>query len=176
VSTEAPDTAAAREMDCVEAEALLPLVADGALDADSDPALFAHLGRCAACQESLARHDLVELALARDGVGASAPRALRYRLPLPWAIASAACLVLAVTLAWGYEREASHAVDYAARIAAITPLPQPETEVISLGDDPQHPAYVILQDGQAVVVQPNPQQPQRSQRSHLAHQVGLTRY
>jgi hypothetical protein len=168
---------AAHEMDCAEAEALLPLVADGALDAEGDPALFAHLARCAACQDSLARHDLVELALARDGVGAAAPRARRYRLPLPWAIASAACLMLAVALGWTYVREARQEADYAARLAAITPPPQPETEVISLGgDDPRHPSYVILQDGQAVLVQPNaPQQP-NAQRRSLAHPVGLTRY
>ena len=56
----------AGKLSCEEAEALLPLVADSALDADSDPALFAHLARCVICQESLACHDLVALSLTRN--------------------------------------------------------------------------------------------------------------
>ena len=51
------------ELTCDEAEALLPLVADAQLDPDSDPTLFEHLARCDDCQRSLARHDLVTLAL-----------------------------------------------------------------------------------------------------------------
>lgn len=82
---------------CEEAEALLPLVADGALDEQGDPALFAHLARCPACQESLARHDLVSLALTRAPVRA---RLQRIPLPLPWAIATAAGITCAASLAW----------------------------------------------------------------------------
>ncbi|MBN8526572.1 MAG: zf-HC2 domain-containing protein [Planctomycetes bacterium] len=48
-------------MSCAEAEPLLPLVADGALDPDSDPALFAHLAACPACQRVVALLDLVGL-------------------------------------------------------------------------------------------------------------------
>lgn len=49
---------------CPEVEALLPLVADGAIDADQDPELFAHLATCPSCQEALYRHDMVALTLA----------------------------------------------------------------------------------------------------------------
>jgi hypothetical protein len=167
-------------MDCAEAEALLPLVADGAIDHDADPALFAHLGHCAACQESLARHDLVALALARDGVGSAPARVVRYRLPLPWAVASAACLALALGLAWSSARAARAEADYAARVAAVTQpaaASAPETEVIGIaGDDPAHPTYVIMQDGQAVLVEPKGPAQRHGQRRDLAHQVSLTRY
>jgi hypothetical protein len=52
-------------MTCEEAEPLLPLAADGVLDLSDDPALFSHLARCPSCQDQLARHDLVDLALRR---------------------------------------------------------------------------------------------------------------
>ena len=49
--------------DCAEVEALLPLIADGVLDADSDPATFEHLARCERCQRSLQTYDLIDIAL-----------------------------------------------------------------------------------------------------------------
>jgi hypothetical protein len=83
-------------MTCAEAEPLLPLVADGAVDPDSDPALFSHLAACPACQRVVASHDLIALAIAR----APAPRrrAPIVRL-LPWTAAAAAGLLLALGLA-----------------------------------------------------------------------------
>jgi hypothetical protein len=98
------------DLTCTDAEPLLPLIADGAIDAESDPALFAHLERCADCQEALARHDLINLAL---GQPAAAPRsrlAVRhYRVPRAWALASAAALVAAITLgAWALRPAATH--------------------------------------------------------------------
>ncbi|MFM2089538.1 MAG: hypothetical protein RLZZ127_27 [Planctomycetota bacterium] len=80
-------------MTCAEAEPLLPLVADGVLDPDGDPALFTHLSRCQTCQESLARHDLVTLALER------APRRAGRTIRFPWPVAAAAAAaVLALGL------------------------------------------------------------------------------
>lgn len=80
-----------RELSCEEAEPLLPLVADGALGPDDDPALFAHLARCASCQRAVAQHDLIALAIAR-GAAASAARRSWWRRP--W-LAAAAGLALA---------------------------------------------------------------------------------
>ncbi len=90
----------ARTLTCDEVEALLPLVADGSIDLSADPALGAHLGTCAQCQDSLARHDLVDLALRRP---ATLDRD-RGRLHLPWpvALAVAASLVAAVAGTWWY--------------------------------------------------------------------------
>jgi hypothetical protein len=83
-------------MSCAEAEPLLPLVADGAVDPDSDPALFAHLSSCPDCQRAVAAHDLIGLAIAR-----SAP------LPLPrrqrawrWLPAAAAASLAAAAGLW----------------------------------------------------------------------------
>lgn len=88
-------------MSCEDCEALLPLVADGALDAEGEPALFAHLADCPRCQESLAAHDLVALAL---GEAPPAPRrdAIAFPLARMW-MGMAAALLVAVALAavWG---------------------------------------------------------------------------
>ena len=59
-------TPAPAEMTCEEAEALLPLVADGVLQSEDDPALFQHLARCPRCQQSLATYDLIDLAISQD--------------------------------------------------------------------------------------------------------------
>lgn len=87
---------AAPPMTCAEAEPLLPLVADGAVGPDSDPALFAHLAACPTCQRAVASHDLIGLAIRRVG---PAPR---QRHPLRWwwpaGLAAAAGLVVASAL------------------------------------------------------------------------------
>jgi len=136
----------AGELSCEEIESLLPLVADGALDADSDPALFAHLARCVTCQESLACHDLVALSLTRTPMRAPS-RLLRRTIPLPWAIGSAAALMVVGVGSFQY----LHAVAAEDRISAgLSALHQQptlkaeESDVISLGDiDPQHPSYIL---------------------------------
>ena len=83
---------------CDEVEALLPLVADGSIDLATDVALGAHLGACTQCQDSLARHDLVDLALRRPSPS-DRPRG-RLHLPWPVALAVAASLVAAVGGSW----------------------------------------------------------------------------
>jgi anti-sigma factor RsiW len=90
------DTSSRTEPTCAEVEQLLPLVADGALDAEADPVLFAHLGQCAECQEALARHDLITLAIGQGAAASAAPRlaVIHYRLPRMVAWASAAVLML----------------------------------------------------------------------------------
>lgn len=82
-------------MTCAEAEPLLPLVADGAVDPASDPGLFAHLATCPDCQRAVALHDLVTLALE-----ASPPRPAE-RAPVrawPWMLAAAAAVAAALVL------------------------------------------------------------------------------
>lgn len=99
--------AAATDMTCEEADPLLPLAADGVLDLSDDPALFAHLARCPSCQDQLARHDLVELALRRGFVARPArqviffPRWLPSRRTFTSAAASAAAAVVVLgSVAW----------------------------------------------------------------------------
>ena len=77
-------------MTCCEAEPLLPLVADGAIDPDSDPSLFAHLAACPACQRAVAAHDLIGLAIARPSTRPQRASLLRF-----WPYAAAAGLILA---------------------------------------------------------------------------------
>ena len=83
-------------MRCEDAEALLPLVADGIIDPDDDAALFAHLAACPDCQRSLSRHDLLSVALAAD----AHPMPRRRRWPLPLAAAATAVLGLGAGLLW----------------------------------------------------------------------------
>lgn len=164
------------QVTCEEAEALLPLVADGALDASADPALFAHLGRCVACQESLARHDLVSLAL-DQGVGASQPTAWHITLPLPWAFASAAGIALAATATWQWQRASSADAALMAKVAAMpaaTPEPPAETGIMGVGDARQR-AYVVMQDGQPVLVDPK-RRAAPTRQPPLVHPGGMNRY
>lgn len=79
-------------MTCAEAEPLLPLVADGSLDPDGDPALFAHVARCQTCQESVAHHDLITLAL--ECAPRRRPRSIR--IPWPVALVAAATLIVGI--------------------------------------------------------------------------------
>ncbi len=95
------NTPALESMSCAEAEPLLPLVADGALTATDDRALFDHLATCEACQEALARHDLISLALTAPGPAPAVrrPRIIRNGWWLAVPVAAAAGLTLTVALA-----------------------------------------------------------------------------
>jgi Putative zinc-finger len=96
-TSSAPSTALTAERSCDEIEALLPLVADGALTHDEDPGVFAHLGHCERCQASLAIHDRISLDLPRTM--ASAPTtAIRFPRQRWIPLAMAAGLMAAVAL------------------------------------------------------------------------------
>jgi hypothetical protein len=143
----ADTTGGPREMGCEEAGALLPLVADGALDAEADPALFAHLARCCDCQEALMRHDLVGIALEAtrppQAGEAARRRALIRHVFLPWPAALAASLAAATGL-WMW----------LASLQQHPPVVSPAPEVVQvLGADGQ-PIYVVMKDGQMTVVDP----------------------
>jgi hypothetical protein len=141
------------ELACDEAEALLPLVADGAVDADGDPALFAHLARCPRCQDNLARHDLITLAIA-DGHARPVPR--RLRLPPPSLIAAALVLAgLAGWLAFAATRSPAAAAPAAARIPPATvPAPVGPRVYRLPGGDPARPLYVLVDEAGSVVIDP----------------------
>ncbi len=122
------------EATCDEVEALLPLVADGSLDETSDPALFAHLARCCACQDSLARHDLVELALEK-GFAAEVPTAGKSRLiRFTPAFASACAASLALAMAGGWYAEHRHG-EAAAFHPHIATLPTPDLAQVATAQD-----------------------------------------
>ncbi len=91
------------QMTCAEAEPLLPLVADGVIDPDSDPSLFAHLADCPDCQRMIAGHDLIALAIARPAV--TPPR--RNPILQLWPLAAAAVLALSAA-GWMLTREPVH--------------------------------------------------------------------
>ena len=127
------------DLSCDEAEALLPLVADGVLDAETDPALFAHLARCPDCQRSLATHDLIELALASAAPEQREPEeTLRWR-PLSWPMAMTGGLLAAAAvllLVW------LGAQDDQAQPAAMTN----GTEIVDVRTDADgNPVYRVRQ-------------------------------
>ncbi len=141
---------------CDEVEALLPLIADGALSAGDDPALFAHLGRCQHCQDSLARHDLVTIALERTA-GATPLRTQTLHLRWPAALAAAAAMLLLASGGWWLvttptpramvpvlANAAANAEKSAFSNNATSPLPA----------NSQQPYVVILPDGSTLVVDP----------------------
>lgn len=137
-----------RDPTCDEVADLLPLVADGALDADADPALFTHLARCCECQEVLLRHDLVSVALestrpARAPHAVPPRRAAIRQVFLPWPAALAASLVAAAGV-WMW-------------LASMRPLTAPQapaTQVVQvIGADGQ-PVYVVVEGDQVTVIDP----------------------
>lgn len=122
-------------MTCAEAEPLLPLVADGALEPDSDPTLFAHLASCPACQRQVAQHDLIDLAIRQAGP-VEAPRASIIRF---WPYAAAAGLTIAagIWLQAGSATPAAPAAPLAAvpRPAPTTPAPAPTVAAVEASPD-----------------------------------------
>ncbi len=133
---------------CDDVESLLPLVADGALDAASDPALFAHLARCCACQEALVQHDLVTIALEETRPAATvltpARREPIRHVFLPWPAALAASLAAAAGL-WMWLGTLNHA-----RVQS----PAPATQVVQVMSADGQPVYVVVQGEQVTVIDP----------------------
>ena len=168
----------AGQLCCEEIESLLPLVADGALDAESDPALFAHLARCVTCQESLACHDLVALSLTRTPMRPHS-RFLRRAIPLPWAIGSAAALMVVGVGSFQYLHAVAADDRIASGMAALHEQPTlkaGDADVITLGDiDPQHPSYILEPDRHGGTA-PTPLPDHLAADASLLHAVGNNRY
>lgn len=159
---------------CEDVEPLLPLIADGAIAAADEPAAFAHLAACERCQEQLALHDLVELALTAAAPARPVrPRRRVLRLRLPWAAALAASL--AAILAVGWAVQADRRAGMADRTLAERGGPAPsDTEVLTVpGPRPGTVVYVIRRGDQVVVVDPQQQAPARDE---TGVPVGLRRY
>jgi hypothetical protein len=87
---------------CSDLADLLPAIADGQLEVDDAPDIFAHLAGCSRCQEELALLDLCSLALADDGQTPARARArvVYYAVPrwLSLPLAAAAGLAVVVFL------------------------------------------------------------------------------
>jgi hypothetical protein len=130
-------------MTCAEVEELLPVVADGMLTHDDDPALFAHVARCPSCQESLARHDLIDLALRR----APPQQQRRWRmLPVAAGWAAAAAIVAGFLAAW----------PQTAAPSSGTPAAAPVAQAAEVWPVPGQPGrYLVVQpDGTTLVIDP----------------------
>ena len=166
----------AAELTCDEVESLLPLVADGALDEQADPALFVHLSACEHCQESLAAHDLVTIALEQPR--APAPKVLRptWRRSLPLAVAAmlavgvagwvaarsaadgapASVIAAAAPAAAAPDTTAKSKAAPAPTVAAVTAAPlRIDVEVVALpGSTTAHPHYLVRKHDQVLLVDP----------------------
>jgi anti-sigma factor RsiW len=131
---------------CDEVEALLPLVADGLLGDEQDPAVFAHLARCPVCQESLAQHDLVDVSL-RAGTPASPTLRLRPRhVRMTWWTAAASLLIAS---GLGYGLWSLRTAAPAASAVAVAPV------LIRVPATSSHPSYFVLeQDGRRIYIDP----------------------
>jgi hypothetical protein len=134
------------QLGCEDVEPLLPLAADGAISAASDPAVFAHLARCSECQESLARHDLITISLecGRGQARCAVERSWHYRLP--WPAGVAALVALAVLVGWASQRPVG---EHQAVAKA------PDYQVLQITDGKLgHPVYVVMRDGKVVIIDP----------------------
>ena len=136
------------ELPCDEVAALLPLVADESINSETDPALFAHLARCCDCQEALASHDAVTIALEHTrpstSVTARPRRSPIHHVFLPWPTALAASLAAAVGL-WMW----------LTTLQDTRPQTQaPTTQVIQVQSSDGHPVYVVIEGEQITVIDP----------------------
>jgi len=160
-------SSAALPLTCEDVEPLLPLVADGAIMASSDPAVFAHLSRCVECQDSLARHDLITLGLeCGRGTVCAVRSAAAWHYRLPWPAATAAGLAVALLGAW--------ALQHAAGGSAPAPVlaQRADTQVISVpGPDPSRPYYVVVQGDHVSVIDPQAVDGSISRDSSAVHPV-----
>lgn len=157
---------------CEDVEPLLPLIADGALDQAAEPAAFTHLADCEHCQEQLALHDLVGIALTGATAAPARPRPRTLRLPLPWALATAASIAAVLAAVWAVhaDRRAGAADQALAHASERAPS---DTEVLTVpGPQPGSVLYVIRRGDQVVVVDPH----QEQARDGTEVPVGLRRY
>lgn len=135
---------------CADAEPLLPLVTDGALDERSEPGLFAHLAGCAHCQHLLAQHDLIAVTMER----ASRERPLRRRPLLRlWhlgaGLATAAGLALAIGLTWP-DRLAPPVTN----ATAVTSSSEAAPRIRAVTRPDGRTVYLVFRDGSAFLVDP----------------------
>ncbi len=160
-------------LSCADAEALLPLVADGTLDAEADAPLFAHLATCERCQDSLARHDLISLALAQPSFAAPSRPRLRLLPRSAWVpLATAATVLIAVGGWWSMRPDArpAPASDTVAEVGEAVI----EREVIRIQQPGRAPEYLVLEGDRSTVVPSVAAEADR--RPAKSQPVGLQRY
>lgn len=152
----APDSAVTT---CAEVEPFLPIIADGGLDPHVDVEIFAHIARCQECQAALARHDLITLAIGNGAkLAPQKPRfeLVHYRVPLPWAIASAAALACALGGGWLLHRAQPAAPQ--TPVLAQNSLQKNASEIIRVnkpGQANKQPYYLVVQDGNVTLIDPS---------------------
>ena len=135
-------------LSCDDVEALLPLVAEGAIEPEDDAELFAHLAECPDCQADLALHDLTTLALSHGrpqspAAGEAASEVVR----LPWpAVAGGLALAAGVILAVWLGRSAGD--------EAVSATEPPRTQVVEVRRDADGNEVIVLdRDGERIEIQ-----------------------
>ncbi len=135
------------EFACDEVESLLPLVVDGVLNEESDPALFAHIARCVNCQDVLVQHDLIQIALEQSSESSSTVMASPFKITnwhhrrLPWPVAMAASLCATIGL-WAWLNATQNTQDKGS---------QTHTQVVPVKTEDGQSVYVVF-DGENVTV------------------------
>ena len=147
------------EYDCEDMRDLLPLIADGVLTAEDDPAAFAHLAQCDQCAQDLAQHDMITLALQAERHQPA--QAAIIRLPWPARIGGFA-LAAAALLSVGWLLSGT--------IQGDTPAPS-SAHVIQILDGPAGRSYLVRQpDGRIETVRSLDQPSQNRSRLIAADQ------
>src|SRR5580658_5260309 len=133
------------QLGCEDVEPLLPLAADGAISVASDPAVFAHLARCSDCQESLARHDLITIALECGRGQAHAPEDRGWHYRLPWPAGAAALVAVAVLVGWVAQHPQGQRPALAAKAS--------DFQVFQITDAKLgHPVFGVWRDGKMMII------------------------
>ena len=142
---------------CEEVETLLPLACDGSLDPSCSADVFEHIASCESCQDALAAHDLITMALADGHTPAPEKRPaeiIQFSLPKPvsWAMA-AGVLVSAGALSWMAMSERSTHSSSVPQITAAAPTVKAEIIQVIESDKPGgEPTYLVRQGDKVFVV------------------------
>lgn len=131
------------QISCQDVEELLPLIAEGLIDPDSDAEVFEHLADCEACQEQLHQHDELTLALGQGRMFDTQTRradVIHFKLPRSLAAAAAAILLACIGLLGAYSSGVLHGTEHADPSESMLSLEQPETQILEVlppqpGDD-----------------------------------------
>jgi hypothetical protein len=136
---------------CDEVEALLPLVADGAIGAEDDPDLFTHLAACPDCQADLALHDLTTLALGhgRSPVAIAADDEAVQVIHLRWpTVAGSVALAAGLAVAVWFGLRAESTIP-----SSLPDVQPPTTQVVEVTlDDEGNEVIVLMKDGERVEI------------------------
>src|SRR5258708_6812996 len=135
-------------------EPFLPMIADGSIDPAADPLIFNHIAGCDHCQDALARHDLIGLALAGDRPAGQVRSMVRFVLPMPLIAAAAAAIIAIAGLVLYVHGRQSATSGNALATASLQRIDREVIRVANPDAEPGHFYYVVVQGGQAVLVDP----------------------